>query len=131
MDIEEALKEVLEKPFIECSGKDQILRAIDKEIRHIILALWNNDVYTSWSCSGKPGHMCSRTTIIIPAGDPDTKGKVEKTMEALNIKEYWLSRVFSHVKGLSGMQDYWLLEIPNKRIDWIAYPIAYRRAGRR
>ena len=126
MSIEEAVEEVMKKPFEDATDDDKRLRSIDREIRHIILALWNNDVYTTWSCSGKPKHMCSRPTIVIPAGDPETKDKVEKTMDYLGIKEYWFSRVFSHVHGFSGMQDYWMLEIPNPRIDWIAYPIAYR-----
>lgn len=130
MSIEEALEEYMNKPFIKCTADDSILRAIDKDIRHIIHALWENDIPTSWSCSGKPGHMCSRATIIIPAGDPDTKEKVEKVMNLIDIKHYWLSRVYSHVPGLSGMQDYWMLEIPNTRIDWIAYPIAYTGKGK-
>ena len=74
--------------------------------------------------------MCSRPTIIIPAGYPETKNKVEKTMDQLDIEEYWLSRVFSYVHGFSGMQDYWMLEIPNPKIDWVAYPLAYRGKGR-
>jgi hypothetical protein len=113
----------------------QIYRTIDFDIQPLCKSLWEHGVETRWSCSGKLGHMCSRTVVIIPADeflpsvDKQIKDKIESTMKDLGIVEYWLSRVYSHVKGSSGMQDYWLLEIPNMLIDSIAYPIPYRNIG--
>lgn len=39
MRIEELVKEVMTKPFKDATEDDKKLRSIDKEIRHIILAL--------------------------------------------------------------------------------------------
>ena len=50
MSIEEALEDVMTKPFEDATEDDKRLRSIDKEIRHIILVLWNNDVYTTCFC---------------------------------------------------------------------------------
>ena len=50
MSIEEELKEVMTKPFEKATDDDKRLRSIDKEIRHIILTLWTNDIYTTCFC---------------------------------------------------------------------------------
>ena len=50
MSIEEVLEEIMTKPFEDATEDDKRLRLIDEEIRHIVLALWNNDVYTTCFC---------------------------------------------------------------------------------
>ncbi|MCK4526160.1 hypothetical protein KAW18_02215 [candidate division WOR-3 bacterium] len=50
MSIKEVLEDVMSKHFEDVTEDDKRLHSIDKEIRHIILALWNNDVYTTCFC---------------------------------------------------------------------------------
>jgi len=105
----------------------QLLNQVDEDIQYIVKALWENDVPTCWSCSGKVGHLCSRPVIIIPTSCDGIKDKVKKVMQDLNIEDYWLLKVHSHIETSSGMKEYFMLEIMNPEIDWIGYPIPYRR----
>jgi hypothetical protein len=110
----------------------QVYRAIDDGVKRLCRALWEHGLETRWSCSGEPGHMCSRAVVILAASeisDSLVRERIQATMRDIGIAEYWLSRVYSAIPSSSGMQEYWMIQLPNPRIDEIAYPIAYRRRG--
>jgi len=110
----------------------QVYRGIDNGIKILCKALWEHGLETRWSCSGEPGHMCSRPVIVLAASeisDSIVKSRIQITMQDMGIKEYWLCRIYSSVPSASGMQEYWMIQLPNPKIDEIAYPIAYRHRG--
>ena len=99
---------------------------VDSGVREIVDALNKAGIVTQWSCSGDPGHMLVRPTLIAHFGHIGERVVIENVLREQGYSDGWISLVWGRgaYNTLQG-DPYWLIELLGRFDSTTAFPVAY------